>query len=283
MTAITQPFSSANTTVRIFPNSTVGQQGALGTLRSNIALAMALALTDPGTAQTNRETYFTAFETASNMSAATVTFTGTSGGAASNVDGAVQGTWTQTSSGATGTWSSTASAAASTSAVLTLTSGTPTTVSGATTGFTFTTTVGAIPTGTAAYAISLTAGTGAGSAIGKITAIGDTGVEVATIEVKLLNESGTSKDTGSSNEGTTTIDYLDVPSDAGQALMFAARNDRSSNKNRVFKLTHNSSGQVKWLVGIVSTIKTTEGAVDAMITNKATILIQDGLTIVNPA
>ena len=282
MAAITNPFSSANTTVRIFPNSTSGQKSALTTLQTAIAAAMQLALTDPATAETDRATAYAAFETASSMSATTVTFTGTSGGTASNTDGAVQGTWTQTSSGATGTWSSTASSASSTSAVLTLTSGTPTTVSGATSGFTFTTTVGAIPTGSAAYSVSLTAGTGAGELVGKITAIGDTGVEVATIEAKLLNEAGTFKDTGSSNEGTTTIDFLDVPTDAGQLLMFAARNDRTKDKNRVFKLTHNSSGQVKWFVGIVSQIKTTEGAIDSIITDKATILIQDGLTIVNP-
>ena len=288
MAVISQPFSSANTTVDIFGNSTTAQQGFLNTLRSSLATAMALALTDPITAQANKVAAFNAFASASGTVTATALIVVTGGAAtpAAQVEGYYSGTFAIATGGAVaGTWYSVAASSSSITAVLVPSSGTFLASQTSVALSAVATTSANTPTTTALTGSAYTSSalvTGSGSKIGKITAIGDTGVEVATIEVKLLNESGTSKDTGSSNEGTTTIDFLDVPADEGQLLMFAARDDRTSNKNRVFKLKHNSSGQVKWFVGIVSQIKTTEGAVDAMQTNKATILIQDGLTIVNP-
>jgi hypothetical protein len=247
---------------------------------------MALALTDPVTAQTNKVAAFNAFSAASGTVTATAVITVTGGATtpSAQVEGYYSGTFTIVTGGAVaGTWYSSSSSATTVTAVLVPSSGIfLTSQSGVALATVLTTSTNTPTTTVSGVYTSSALVTGSGSKIGKITAIGDTGVEVATIEVKLLNESGTSKDTGSSNEGTTTIDFLDVPADVGQQLMYAARNDRTANKNRVFKLTHNSSGQVKWLVGIISMIKTTEGAIDAMITNKATILIQDGLTIVNP-
>jgi len=286
MPAITNPFSSANTTLEIFDNSTTAQRSAMGILQTAIATAMTLALTDPTTANTNRKNAFNSFAASTGTVTATASIVVTGGATtpAAQVEGYYTGTFTISAGGAVaGTWYSTSSTATAITAVLVPTSGNLLASQSAVALATVFTTGTNTPTTTVSGTYTSSAlVTGAGSKVNKITAIGDTGVEVATIEAKLLNESGTFKDTGSSNEGTTTVDFLDVPSDAGQILMFAARDDRTKDKNRVFKLTHNSSGQIKWFIGIVSQIKTTEGAIDSIITDKATILIQDGLTIVNP-
>jgi len=279
MTALTTPFSSQNTTIEIF-----NSPAATRTLVT--AIATALAGSD---VQADLKTAYDTFFVAATMTAATVTFSGSSGGTVSNVDGAVTGTWTQTSSGATGTWSSTASSATSTTATLTLVSGTPTTVSGASTGFTFSVTSGAYPS-TPTYSISLTAPTGTGSKIGKITAAGDTGKTYAGISAKLLNESGTMKAKGSSDEGDFTIDFLNTPGDPGQLAMTTAFNDESANANRVFRIIHGSSndgtitnGEMVYFVGMVTELKKTRGAIDNYVSVKSKISIQNGLYEYNPA
>lgn len=272
--AITQEFSLQNTTVEIFDNSTGSQQSAMTTLRA----AIRAASNDAG-----RVTAYDVFLTQSTTTGS-LTVVGT-GFTTSSVDGSLQGTWTQTSSGATGTWSANnvSSATAAVATITGITSGTPTSVTAATTGFTYTITTGTGAVTAASTAITITTGTGAGAKIGKITAIGDTGKTFATISAKLVSESGTIKAKGSSDEGDLTLDYISIPSDSGQMLMESAFDDESINGNRVFRLTHSTSGAKLYAIGMVTELKKTRGAVDNFASVKAKITLQDGLAEYNPA
>ena len=272
--AITQEFSLQNTTFEIFDNSAGGQRSALAQLRTDIKAAS----NDAGRVAA----YNTFFTQASTTGSLAIVGTGF---ITSTVDGSLQGTWTQTSSGATGTWSASnvSSATAAVATVTSITSGAPTTVSAATSGFTY-----AITTGTGAItavstAITITAGTGTGTLVNKITAIGDTGKTFATISAKLVSESGTIKAKGSSDEGDLTIDYISIPSDSGQVLMESAFDDETINGNRVFRLTHTGSGAKLYAIGMVTELKKTRGAVDNFASVKAKITLQDGLAEYNPA
>ena len=51
---ISNPFSSANSTLTIYDNNTAGEISAMSTLQTAINSALQLALTDPATAKTNR-------------------------------------------------------------------------------------------------------------------------------------------------------------------------------------------------------------------------------------
>ncbi len=128
-----------------------------------------------------------------------------------------------------------------------------------------------------------------GYLIGKVTAAGDTGKTYAAISAKLLNEGGTYKAKGSSDEGDFTIDFLKIPSDIGQQKLLAAFNDESANANRVFRITHNSSGSTVansekvYFMGLVTECKQTRGAIDSFVNVKSKIVIQNGLYEDNPA
>ena len=271
--AITSEFSLQNTTVEIFDNSTAPQISALNTLRTAIKNAANNAA---------RITAFNTFFAASGTvtATATITVTGGSTAAAAQVEGYYTGTFT-ISGGISGTWYSTSSAATTVTAVLVPTTGTLSAGSGSLASVATTSTN--TPTTTVSGTYVATSQTGAGSKIGKITAIGDTGKTYAVISAKLVSEEGTLKGKGSSDEGDLTIDYVAIPSDAGQALMQSAFDDKTLNCNRVFKLVHTASGQELYAIGIVTEMKKTRGAVDNFATVKAKITLQDGVTEYNPA
>ena len=63
---ISNPFSSANSTLTVFDNATAGEIAAMATLQTAINSALQLALTDPVTAKANRLTAYQAFETAAS-------------------------------------------------------------------------------------------------------------------------------------------------------------------------------------------------------------------------
>lgn len=272
---ISNPFSSANSTLTVFDNATAGEIAAMATLQTAINSALQLALTDPVTAKANRLTAYQAFETAASAQgtlsvASTVT-------TAKQADGYYSGTFTYTG-GVTGVWTSKGLTTSAVNIELTLTSGAfPTGSSPYTTGFSFTVTGShALDASNTGHSITTAANAVSSALVGKITAMGDTGLTAATISAKLLNEAGTYKAKGSSDEGELSVDFLRVPSDAGQILLFSAQEDLSINANRVVKITHNSSGQEWYGIVQVSTIKTTRGSIDNFVNAKATLLIQSG-------
>ncbi len=119
--------------------------------------------------------------------------------------------------------------------------------------------------------------------ISKITAIGETGKTFAVVSAKLVSESGTIKAKGSSDEGDLTLDFISIPNDAGQILVDAAYHDETTNANRVFRITHTSSSQVVYAIGMVTELKKTRGTVDNFSSVKCKITLQDGVTESNPA
>ena len=275
--AITKEFSLQNTTVEIFDNSTAGQQTALNTLRASIKAAT----NDAGRVSA----YNTFFADGSTLGVQSGAFTITTTGATvSNVDGFYAGTWSNAQG--SGTWISTTATATAITCLLTVASGT---ISGTLTlaftdlGATFTSGNSAkgTPTAITGSPITLMAATG-GAFIGKITAIGDTGKTYATVSAKLVSESGTIKAKGSSDEGDLTIDYVSIPADAGQVLLETAFDDESTNGNRVFRITHTSSGAKVYGIGMVTELKKARGAVDNFASVKAKITLQDGLAEYNP-
>lgn len=272
---ISNPFSSANSTLTIYGNSTAGEIAAMSTLQTAINSALQLGLTDPVTAKANRIAAFQAYESAAYAQGTlTVASTVTT---AKQADGYYSGTFTYTG-GVTGTWISKGLTTTAVNIELTLTSGSfPTGASPYTTGFAFVVT-GSHALDASSTGFSITTATNAVSSalVGKITAMGDTGLTAATISAKLLNEAGTYKAKGSSDEGELSVDFLRVPADAGQTILFAAQDDLSINANRVVKITHNSSGSIWYGIVQVSAIKTTRGSIDNFINSKATLLIQSG-------
>jgi hypothetical protein len=65
--------------------------------------------------------------------------------------------------------------------------------------------------------------------------------------------------------------------------MDAAFNDETQNADRVFRLTHNSSGQKLYMRGMVTELKKNRGTLDKVIAVKAKIALQDGSAEYNPA
>lgn len=275
---ITQPFSLQGTTIEVFANDTTARQTALNTLLNAIKVA-----TDNSTRAAAFATYFADSSTAGVQSGAfTIT---TAGATVSNVDGFYAGTWSNAQG--SGTWYSTTATATAITAQLTVTSGTITgtlTLALGDLGGTWTAgnATKGTPSAITGSPITLAAATG-GAAIGKITAAGDSGKTFSAVSAKLINESGTTKAKGSSDEGDFTIDYLAVPSDVGQIAMESAFNDETINGNRVFRVTHGASGQKLYFVGMVTELKKQRGTVDAFATVKAKITMQSGSAEFNPA
>lgn len=271
--AITSEFSLQNTTVEIFDNSTSTQQTALNTLRTSLKTASTEAL---------RVSAFNTFLAASGTVTATASITVTGGATtpAAQVEGYYTGAFT-IAGGIAGTWYSTSSTLTAVTAVLVPTSGALAAGSGSLA--TVYTTSTNVPASTVSGTYTATTATGSGALISKITAIGDTGKTYAIVSAKLVSESGTIKAKGSSDEGDLTIDYIAIPSDSGQALMELAFDDQSINGNRVFKITHTSSGAAVYCVGMVTELKKTRGSVDNFASVKAKVTLQDGLAEYNPA
>ena len=271
--AVNTEFSLQNTSVEIFDNSTVAQQTALSTLRAAIKVA-----TTDAARVTAFNTYF-ADGTVGGLQSGSISITTT--GATANASYA--GTWANASG--SGFWVSTAATTTTITANLFVTSGSPTSpLTLALTDLGSYWTSGNATKGTPSAvttSVTLAAATG-GSKIGKITAIGDTGKTYTIISSKLVGESGTLKAKGSSDEGELTIDYISIPSDAGQILMESAFDDETYNGNRVFRLTHTASGVKAYGVGMVSELKKTRGAVDNFASVKAKIALQDGFSEYNP-
>jgi len=275
--AISTPFSSQNTTIEIFNDA-----AATSTLVTAIKAALA-----GSNKQADLKTAYDNFFVASVSK--TIGGTGILATAPAQVDGYFSGTWTK--SGQSGTFRSTGSIATAITANFYLTSGTPASINLDAADLTFLTgnsDKGTI-TVTSAVTSLLFAGV-TGSLIGKVTAAGDTGKTYAGISAKLLNESGTMKAKGSSDEGDFTIDYLNAPSDAGQVAMADAFNDETGNANRVFRIVHGSSGdgtnansEMVYFVGMVTELKKTRGAIDNFVQVKSKISIQNGLYEYNPA
>jgi hypothetical protein len=282
MTALTTPFSSQNTTIEIFNDS-----AATATLTA--AIASALALSTTALKQDALLTAYTAFFGGSTLTASIPTTIGTVT-SAMLVDGYFEGTFTY-GSGSTlqkGTFRSTSATTSAITATFTLSE----VGSGGAVSFvpvlTFTKNDATKGTVTTMSAIDFT-GT-PGDKIGKITAAGDTGKTYAGISAKLLNESGTMKAKGSSDEGDFTIDFLNTPGDPGQLAMTTAFNDESANANRVFRIIHGSSndgtitnGEMVYFVGMVTELKKTRGAIDNYVSVKSKISIQNGLYEYNPS
>jgi hypothetical protein len=277
MTALTTPFSSQNTTIEIFEADT----DALTT-----AIASALALSTNSLRQAALKVAYDAYFVGSLSK--TIGGTGILATAPAQADGYFSGTWTK--SGQSGTFSSTGSTATAITANFYLSSGTPASIDLAATDLTFNTGNADKGTITSSGAVTGLLFSGAtGYKIGKITAAGDTGKTYAGISAKLLNESGTMKAKGSSDEGDFTIDFLNTPGDQGQLAMTTAFNDESANANRVFRIIHGSSndgtitnGEMVYFVGMVTELKKTRGAIDNYVSVKSKISIQNGLYEYNP-
>ena len=285
--AITTPFSSQNSTIEIFNDST-----ATATLTTAIASALALSTTSAKQAAL-KAAYDTFFS--GGTVTATILSDLTSPTAEMQADGYFQGTFTY-GTGATlqsGTFRSLSVDATSgdINAEFTLTTygGTAGTNPPSFTPASLTFTVNNSSKGTIGALPTLDfAGVG-GSKIGKITAAGDTGKTYAGISAKLINETGTMKAKGSSDEGDFTIDYLNTPGDVGQIAMTDAFNDETASANRVFRIVHGSSGdgtnansEMVYFVGMVTELKKTRGAIDNYVSVKSKISIQNGLYEYNP-
>jgi hypothetical protein len=271
---ITSEFSLQNSTVEVFDNSTTAQQTALNTLRT--------AIKNATTDMARVSAYNTFFGTTGVGGLQSGTITITTAGATANASYA--GTWANASG--SGFWISTAATATSITATLYATSGTvatPLTLALAdlsnywTSGNATKGTPSAVTT-----SVTLAAATG-GSKLGKITGIGETGKSFTVVSAKLVSESGTIKAKGSSDEGDLTIDYISIPGDTGQLLMESAFDDETINGNRVFRITHTTSGAKVYLIGMVTELKKARGAVDNFATVKAKITLQDGVAEDNPA
>lgn len=280
--AITKPFSSQGTTIEIFSNPS-----AQTTLETAVASAMQIA--DTATKLTALKAAYTNFFSGGTLSK-TIGGTGILATAPAQADGYFSGTWSK--SGQSGTFSSTGSTATAITANFVLNSGTPASINLDAADLTFLTGNADKGTITVTSAVTSLLFTGsAGAFIGKITSAGDTGKTFAMISEKLINESGTFKGKGSSDEGDFTIDYLANPSDAGQSAMDLAFNDESSSANRVFRITHlassptgvPSTAQKVYFSGLVTELKKNRGTIDKIITVKSKIAIQNGLVEDNPA
>lgn len=267
--SIISEFSLQNTTTKIYDNSTAGQQAALATLRAAIKAA---------TNNAARITAFNAYFSDPNvggLKSGDITITTT--GATANVP--YSGTWANASG--SGFWCSTAATATTITAKLYVTSGSitsPLALAFSDLGGYWTSGNATKGTPTAVTtSVALTAATG-GSEIIKVTDLSETGKTYATIAEKLVSESGTIKAKGSGDEGDLTISYILIPGDAGQILLAAAHEDESSNNNRVFRITHTSSGAEGYCIGLVTENKKPRGIVEKMANAKAKIALQDGFT-----
>lgn len=282
--AISTPFSSQNTTIEIFNDAV-----ATATLTSAIATALA-----GSNKQADLKTAYDAFFTsvATVTATAVITVTGALTTAPAQVDGYYTGVFAIGS--VTGTWSSTSVSSSTTiNAVLTPLVGmfTASQTSQAITTCSVTGThQPSTPTTASGVYTSSAASAAKGFLVGKVTAMGDTGKTYAGISAKLINESGTMKAKGSSDEGDFTVDFLNTPGDAGQTAMTDAFNDETANANRVFRIVHGSSGdgtnansEMVYFVGMVTELKKTRGAVDNYVSVKSKISIQNGLYEYNPA
>jgi len=278
--AISTPFSSQNTTIEVFNDS-----AATATLTAAIAAALALSTTSAK--QAALKVAYDNFFVASVSK--TIGGTGILATAPAQADGYFSGTWTK--SGQSGTFSSTGSIATAITANFYLTNGTPASINLDAADLTFVTGNSDKGTITVTSAVTSLLFSGVtGSKVGKVTAMGDTGKTYAGISAKLINESGTMKAKGSSDEGDFTVDFLNTPGDAGQIALTDAFNDETGNANRVFRLVHGSSGdgtnansEMVYFVGMVTELKKTRGAVDNYVSVKSKISIQNGLYEYNPA
>lgn len=273
MAEINKNFSSQNTKLEVFKNPTA--QAIL-----NAAISSANALLDVDAKKAALIAAYTAFFTAPVSKTIATTGLVTTDSKVQN-DGYFSGTWSK--SGQSGTFSSVSCTATAITANFFLASGTPASINLDAADLTFLTgnaDKGTITT-TSAVTGLLFSGV-AGDVVGKVTGMGDTGKTYSIISAKLLSESGTMKAKGSSDEGDFTVDYLELPNDAGQKALENAFLDESANAGRVFRLTHLSSGTNDsdsakvYFTGFVTELKKTRGSIDNFVSVKAKVAIQNG-------
>jgi hypothetical protein len=267
--ALDKPFSSQDATLRIFDNSTAGQQTALNTLIS--------ALEIPNLDSAQRQALFATYVSTVGTSG-TYTVTAATGLPNSNVDGASSGTWTHTATGSSGTFSSTSSSGTAAAGTLTiLVKGTLTSTTVAPTTFVY---AKGAPSAAGTVSATFVAGVGNSALIDCITAYGDTGDKTIINSAQLLNRQGTFKGKGSTDAGEWSFDLLEKVADAGQILVNKAKDDRSLNANRVFIQSFNSSNdgsemQRWYAIGMVTSI-TSSTSKDAFVPLKVSVALQDG-------
>ncbi|MDD5227190.1 MAG: hypothetical protein PHD53_00135 [Methylococcales bacterium] len=292
--AQSKPFTSKNATLRIFDNSTAAQQTLLNTLMTALQNAGSQTPLTDAQKQGYFATYIAGmvalqgisyFDTALTLTGSTLNVT-----PAAQVEGFYSGSFSKLIGGVTyaGTWVSTGTQSTTAmTARINITSVTG--IQGSATSIpsfviadfpNFAT----IVAGTSAVALSGTATiplqTVVHSLIDGITAYGDTGEKDNVVTAKLINRSGTFKGKGSTDGGDWSFDMLEIPADAGQQLVVAAKADQTANANRVWVQTFNNSNDgssiQRWYgIGLVPSI-TAPAAVDAYVSLKVTVPLQDG-------
>lgn len=257
--AITKPFSLQGTTIEIVSYDATAMTALSNAIKN-------------ATTEAQRVTAFTNYLTGSVGASGTITCAASTF-TASNVDNYLTGTWTHTN-GATGRFYSTVNTATVATVMLITTSGALPT-GAITTGLTFAfdSNAGVLSLSQAntptSYALTGVANPITAASIGKITAAGETGKTYKTISAELINENQTYKGKGTADEGEFTVDYLNVPADAGQMALQLALDDMAT-PERVIRVTH-TSGEIWYGCGIVTDLKKARGANSAFSTVKAKI------------